>query len=584
MRKARKWSSMMLLRAVFVILVGAAGMPAMAWAGGCFGVNIEKFVAPAEGDVWKVGHQYTVTLQVTPQSQISPHVFCSLDVHLYGICGNKVVVPVELTSQFKWKNCGENLLCSDWRIGSYGIQDFCYYWLKVGVPGHSVKSDHFAITYPNGSGGTGTSPGIHLEPETIDKLPHADLPSSKGVVEKAINALKFDVLSPRENQIYYGPVTFRVIMPVKTRRLFLRIGKKDPDTGSWDTEWMMRRIEREDFIDKGAYYLWEESLVLPPTDYYFVARPGNPAIPKGPAAADKDGIQFRVASPSEKPHISVSTARAIMKPRIVVRPLSQKPPWHPGDNHSVRWTSHKVPGKVRIFLVRGKTLVALLNANRYEWSPPGGVDNTGYWRRNLPRNIRPDEHYRILIESVDDPKIRGLSEFFPIRMKVDSKVLDKFGKGNKHLSGHLPAGVTLPKKPSLKPGRKPPAQMRLLKLKNPRGMETFYLGQTCDIKWQSSGIEGNIRIILEDEHGKRRTLNGMMGTKVGKKHFPWKIGYNIKPGSMYKIYLKTPDGKVKSKKSGGFNIFRIDADKARKLLKKKNRKLHKPPKKLIPLN
>ncbi len=46
----------------------------------------------------------------------------------------------------------------------------------------------------------------------------------------------------------------------------------------------------------------------------------------------------------------------------------------------------------------------------------------------------------------------------------------------------------------------------------------------------------------------------------------------------FRIYLRSVDGKVTSHKSGGFNIHRIDPDKAKKILRKKNKpKLKKPP-------
>ncbi|OPX22028.1 MAG: hypothetical protein B1H02_06690 [Candidatus Latescibacteria bacterium 4484_107] len=150
-------------------------------------------------------------------------------------------------------------------------------------------------------------------PFSLENVPMVDLHSSNNVIEKAINALKlFEVLSPKENHIYHLPVQFKVIMPLRTRKLYLRIGKRDPNTNSWDTEWMLWRVEREDFIDKGAYYLWEESIALPPSDYYFVARPGNPGIPKGPAASDTDGIQFTVALSSEKLYVSPQVGKHLL--------------------------------------------------------------------------------------------------------------------------------------------------------------------------------------------------------------------------------------------------------------------------------
>ncbi len=135
-------------------------------------------------------------------------------------------------------------------------------------------------------------------------------------------------------------------------------------------------------------------------------------------------------------------------------------------------------------------------------------------------------------------------------------------------------------KPRLKAGTKAPVVMKKLWLKSPHGMETWYIGETYPIEWQSTGIEGRIRIILKDRHGKTQTLNGMIGTNVLTARFSWKIGSNIKPGSMYTIYLVTTDGKIKSTPSGGFNIkMKLNPSPAKKALEKKTKpKLNAPPK------
>ncbi len=364
-------------------------------------------------------------------------------------------------------------------------------------------------------------------------------------------------VSPQENSVQNDPdrVKFEVFLPflyLKPCSMWsfrLELNRWDPESTrknkwvSWHAGKPFGGFEGDNSECRSITYL-----KLKPGKYRFTCMAHNG---EGWQTPWSRWVEFSV---KQKMAISSESGQHILKtPRIVVHRLSQKTPWYLGENHSVSWTSNKVPGKVRIFLVRGKTVAALLNANRYEWSTPGGVDNTGYWRRNLPESIRPDEHYRVLIESVDDPKIRGFSEYFPIRMKLSPTAVE--GVMKKRIN-KVPGGTNIhvPKKPGLKPGHKLPAQRRFLKLKAPLGMETYYIGKTYQIKWQSSGIEGRIRVILVDKNGKKRTLNGMIGTKVSDKHFSWTIGSNIKPGSMYTIYLKTMDGKVKSKKSGGLNI------------------------------
>ena len=255
-----------------------------------------------------------------------------------------------------------------------------------------------------------------------------------------------------------------------------------------------------------------------------------------------------------QPHREENDSQLQLSPRISAPKLNQPTPWHPGENHSVSWHSTSVPGRVRIFLVRGKNMAALLNANRFAWSPPGGVANSGYWRRNLPKNLPPDEHYRVLIQSMEHPDISGFSEFFPVRLKMNTAAFN--GMKNKH-PARIPAGahIQLQQKPATLPTTAASSRkVTFLKLTSPHGMETWFIGETHPVTWKASGIEGRIRIVLEDRNGKRQTLNGLAGTDVQQGRFNWKISSTIKPGSMYKIFLKTADGKVKSNRSGGFNI------------------------------
>ncbi len=299
----------------------------------------------------------------------------------------------------------------------------------------------------------------------------------------------------------------------------------------------------------------------------------------------KKKIHLEPGSLSEAPHAGLPTGQdletaggAILQhPHLFSVKPNQPLPWHPGENHSVRWQSFGISGKVKIFLVRGQTVAALLNANRHEWSPPGGVVNTGYWRHNLPDNIPPHTHYRVLVESVDNPGIKGLSNFFPIRMRLHAGVVATRMK--KHLDRH-PAGsnLQLAHKPALKPGKKPPVVLKKLWLQSPHGMETWYIGKTYPVTWQASGITGRVRVVLVDRHGKKRTINGMTGTEVNKGLFSWKIGSDIKPGSMYTIYLVTTDDKIKSTPSGGFNIkMEVNPSAAKKALDKKTKPHLKAP-------
>jgi len=166
-------------------------------------------------------------------------------------------------------------------------------------------------------------------------------PHHPGPVEIAVRNLKFEVLSPKENHVYYQPVLFKVTIPKKSGKLFLRIGKKNND-GTWNTEWMLWQVTEDKFIDRGAFYQWEETLVLPPSDYYFIARPQYiEYAPLGPAAADKDGIQFRVASSSEKPHIS---SLDIKNGLITLMPLHGNATFRSGESIALKFR-HAAPAR-----------------------------------------------------------------------------------------------------------------------------------------------------------------------------------------------------------------------------------------------
>lgn len=243
----------------------------------------------------------------------------------------------------------------------------------------------------------------------------------------------------------------------------------------------------------------------------------------------------------------------VTRPHFRIKALRKGDTWYVGKNQSLSWHSFSVHGKVKVFLVKGKAVATLTSTNRHELTPPGGVKNTGYWRRNLPNNIPPDENYRVLVQLVDDPKVNAFSEYFKIRPDMYADA----GKGAlKKQLNERPTGVShqLPAKPSVKSPAKIPAKLKLLKRTNPRGMETWYIGQTYPIKWQSTGIDGRIRIFLVGKKGNERNLTSTLGVDVKNRAFNWKIDSKIPPGSMYKVYIKTLDGKIKSKKSGGFNI------------------------------
>ena len=224
-----------------------------------------------------------------------------------------------------------------------------------------------------------------------------------------------------------------------------------------------------------------------------------------------------------------------------------------GQMFNISWMNPKVKEK-RIRLVLKQNQLRIMNI-----TPPSGTINRGHYRWKIPSGIKPGK-YTIIMKDMKGKTLGTL----PIKIANLRNIQVNLKKG---ITGPPSSTTPLSAKPTIKPGTAAKTvRLKFLRLTSPRGMETWYIGETHAITWRASGIEGRIRIVLEDRHGKKQTLNGLVGTDVTKGHFNWKIGGNIKPGSMYKIYLKTPDGMVKSHKSGGFNI---------------KMKLKKPPKNLL---
>ncbi len=260
---------------------------------------------------------------------------------------------------------------------------------------------------------------------------------------------------------------------------------------------------------------------------------------------------------------------------VVTRPRHRSL-WYAGRRHIVNWHSLLAEGRVRIFLELTPEN-AVLPARRWELTPAAGVSSLrGSRRVTLPAGLLGGDRYRIRVQSMQDPKVFGVSEKFTVRSTINPGVVQHTLR--RKLAARPPAAVRLPEKQTLAPGEKPPVVLKKLWLQSPRGMETWYIGKTYPVTWKSSGVTGRVRVVLVDRHGKKRTINGMVETDAQKGLFSWKIGPNIQPGSMYRIYVTTVDGKIKSKSSGGFNIrMQVNPSAAKKALDKKTKPPPKAP-------
>ncbi len=263
---------------------------------------------------------------------------------------------------------------------------------------------------------------------------------------------------------------------------------------------------------------------------------------------------------SQTPLIDIDPEMTL-PPVISVTKPAQGETLYLGDKCHIHWTSERLEGRVKVFLARSG--LGLKGLYRHSLTPEAGVENSGYWRRDL-KDVRPGE-YRILVQSMENSSVWNYGEPFQLSTKMDAgtrrKALAPVKTLRKGVAEMAPRKV-------YQPGSAPPGQLRTIQLTSSRGMETWYIGDSRTIEWKATGVTERVKIVLlkkvEDGVEKVANLSPQMGFSADRGSFNWKIGRNIKPGSQYAIRIETLNGDVKSQMSGGFNIrMKVNEDTLR---------------------
>lgn len=109
----------------------------------------------------------------------------------------------------------------------------------------------------------------------------------------------------------------------------------------------------------------------------------------------------------------------------------------------------------------------------------------------------------------------------------------------------VPAKVRLPQLQVLKS----------IKVLSPNGGESWEKGEGYGVRWQSSGIRGNVKIMLKWGTSRGGWFTVTKSTPNTGSYFYKIPGTEIgQEGNQFKIYVMTPDGSVKDESDGFFSI------------------------------
>ena len=181
--------------------------------------------------------------------------------------------------------------------------------------------------------------------------------------------------------------------------------------------------------------------------------------------------------------------------------------WEKGKIYTIRWQSHGISGNVKIKLKWGTSSGGWFTVTN-------STPNTGRYSYTIPRTVgQAGNQFKIYVMTLDESVKDKSDGFFSISQ---------------------------------------------IKVIYPNGGETFYRGGQCIIRWQSSGITGNVAIIIMKDN---RALRKVQKPNTGS--FIWGIptdvtGYNVIPlGSHYKIKVKALDFPVSDQSDGYFKVREI---------------------------
>jgi len=187
--------------------------------------------------------------------------------------------------------------------------------------------------------------------------------------------------------------------------------------------------------------------------------------------------------------------------------------WCIGKTYEIKWNSSQVQGNIILKLQKGNTLLGSI-----AWNIP----NTGTysWTINDIQGIpiEPGNDYRVIVRSKDDHYIEDISNAnFTINPEP------------------CPGGISLEK---------------------PNGGESWNIGDTYDIKWNSNQVQVNIILKLK----KGNTLLGSIAWNIPNTGtYSWTIddiaGTPIQPGNDYKVMVRSFENHIIEDESNG--VFEI---------------------------
>jgi len=170
--------------------------------------------------------------------------------------------------------------------------------------------------------------------------------------------------------------------------------------------------------------------------------------------------------------------------------------WQKGTTHNITWNTGGVSGNIIIKLKKGGIMLGSIAYN---------IPNTGSYNWNINdiagAPVQPGNDYRVLIRSFDDHSIQDQS--------------------NANFS------ITA-------------EQSGSIKVTSPNGDENWAMGSSQLIRWNSSGVSGNVIIKLI----KGTSMLGSIAWNIPNTgSYSWKInsigGALIQPGSNYKILVRS---------------------------------------------
>lgn len=206
--------------------------------------------------------------------------------------------------------------------------------------------------------------------------------------------------------------------------------------------------------------------------------------------------------------------------------------WLLGSRQEITWRG--TGNSWRLALFRGETRVGVIASQV--------AGNTFAWEAGklLSGSVEPGRNYRVRVVSVTDQSVADTSDA-PFALNAFSSAVQGM-----NAQSPPPAGVKPPvqagdarKEPSAADLKKTPTPSdwgaRYLKVTAPNGGETYFVGRALTVKWESSGLTGDVKIWLTDNRGgwPVKSISPVMGARnVGS--FSWVVPEDVPPGE-YRI-------------------------------------------------